>query len=313
LKMPNSWNSGYSNSGSYYNNSASQRGGRGHPFNNRVRSYGHESENEKRKRSFVIIGLRQLQGTVSESESREEDRNAAIDIVRYLGITDAIPQTNVKRARNGPVLIVTLESIQSRDLILRRSHFLNAIEATRHLKLEKAYTAEDMINRYGRLPNDHDLDNPNSDVNINRFARINNERHIQYDRNNDQHRGNDYDGDYDNSRGRTNSRNNEFHSLANNDGYDERGNNHRGRGYSRNDDNNYSNGDTNRGRVYGNRSRTDSRNNYDNHYNGYDNDNSNRRYNNNDSYQNENDRDFRRNNTSRGNPRGNPRGNYTFR
>uniref|UniRef100_A0A914Q6P2 GATA zinc finger domain-containing protein 14-like n=1 Tax=Panagrolaimus davidi TaxID=227884 RepID=A0A914Q6P2_9BILA len=311
--MPNSWNSGYSNSGSYYNNPASQRGGRGRPFNNRDRSYGHESENEKRKRSFVIIGLRQLQGTVSERESRDEDRNAAIDIVRYLGITDAIPPMNVKRARNGPVLIVTLESIQSRDLILRRSHFLNAIEATRNLKLEKAYTAEDMVNRYGRLPNDHDLDNPHSDVNINRFGRINNERHIQYDRHNDQHRSNDYSGGYHNNQGRTNSRNNDFHSYANNDGYDERGNNHRGRGYSRNDDNNYSNdlGATNRGGTYrsGNRNGTDSRNNYDNHYHGYNNDNSNRRYNNNDSYQNANDRDFRRNNTIRGNPRGN----YTFR
>uniref|UniRef100_A0A914Q9T7 Uncharacterized protein n=1 Tax=Panagrolaimus davidi TaxID=227884 RepID=A0A914Q9T7_9BILA len=119
------------------------------PFNNR-RRFIDEQEDEKRKRSFAIIGLRALDGNPTLQESQVEDHIAAIDIVRYLGIHDDVPIYHVKRARNGPILNVTLETIQSRDLLLRRKHFLLRNMDTQYLKLEKSYTREEMANRFGR-------------------------------------------------------------------------------------------------------------------------------------------------------------------
>uniref|UniRef100_A0AC35F2K0 FMR1-interacting protein 1 conserved domain-containing protein n=2 Tax=Panagrolaimus sp. PS1159 TaxID=55785 RepID=A0AC35F2K0_9BILA len=87
------------------------------PFNNN-RYY--EQEDERRKRSFAIIGLRPLLGTPTLQESQVEDCNAAIDICRYL------------------------------DLLLRRKRFLSRNEETRYLRLEKAFTREEIANRYGQ-------------------------------------------------------------------------------------------------------------------------------------------------------------------
>uniref|UniRef100_A0A914QDL8 Uncharacterized protein n=1 Tax=Panagrolaimus davidi TaxID=227884 RepID=A0A914QDL8_9BILA len=119
------------------------------PFNNR-RRFIDEQEDEKRKRSFAIIGLRALDGNPTLQDSQVEDHIAALDIVRYLGIHDDVPIYHVKRARNGPILNVTLETIQSRDLLLRRKHFLLRNMDTQYLKLEKSYTREEMVNRFGR-------------------------------------------------------------------------------------------------------------------------------------------------------------------
>uniref|UniRef100_A0A914Y1N4 Uncharacterized protein n=1 Tax=Panagrolaimus superbus TaxID=310955 RepID=A0A914Y1N4_9BILA len=133
----------------------------GRPTYYRNRQYGQESENERRKRSFVIIGLPELPGG-SENEMREQDHLAAMDIVRFLGINDDIRRTHVKRARNGPVLIITLESIESRDLIIKRSHFLRSIQETRHLKLDKAYTVQDIVQQFGGLQLNNYPSNRNS-------------------------------------------------------------------------------------------------------------------------------------------------------
>uniref|UniRef100_A0AC35FID1 Uncharacterized protein n=1 Tax=Panagrolaimus sp. PS1159 TaxID=55785 RepID=A0AC35FID1_9BILA len=118
------------------------------PFSNRTR-FINEQEDEKRKRSFAIIGLRALDGNPTPQESQAEDHIAALDIVRFLGIHDDVPIYHVKRARNGPILNITLETIQSRDLLLRRKHFLLRNMDTRNLKLEKSYTREEMDYRFG--------------------------------------------------------------------------------------------------------------------------------------------------------------------
>uniref|UniRef100_A0AC34F3F9 Uncharacterized protein n=1 Tax=Panagrolaimus sp. ES5 TaxID=591445 RepID=A0AC34F3F9_9BILA len=72
-------------------------------------------------------------GTVNDI--RDQDHLAAMDVVRYFGIGDSISRANVKPALNGPVLIITLEFVESKDLILRRAHFLRNNDDTR-------YTAE---------------------------------------------------------------------------------------------------------------------------------------------------------------------------
>uniref|UniRef100_A0AC35F7J8 Uncharacterized protein n=1 Tax=Panagrolaimus sp. PS1159 TaxID=55785 RepID=A0AC35F7J8_9BILA len=117
------------------------------PFNNN-RYY--EQEDERRKRSFAIIGLRPLLGTPTFRESQVEDYNAAIDICRYLGINDNVQIQHVKRARTGAVVIVELETIESRNLLLGRKHHLSRNEETRYLRLEKAFTREEIANRYGQ-------------------------------------------------------------------------------------------------------------------------------------------------------------------
>uniref|UniRef100_A0AC34GD78 Uncharacterized protein n=1 Tax=Panagrolaimus sp. ES5 TaxID=591445 RepID=A0AC34GD78_9BILA len=278
--------------------------GRGQPPN-RNRQNGQESENERRKRSFVVIGLQTLPvGT--ENEIRDQDHLAAMDIVRYLGVEDDIQKSQVKRARNGPVLIITLESVESRDLILKRSHFLRNNDDTRHLKVDKAYTAEDMVQRFGRLPNDEDLDDPNSEYNnVNRPGVIRRP-----------HQGNDYNrppanyGDvgYRNNRSGTNSHNNDFYPVParpNNDyGHIQRVNNNPrgGRGYSRNRDDSYSNEIPDRyQRAPPSRNHMDDRRpisrNYDG-YRGYNNDSDNN-YNQNPGYdRNQSGGSFRRNNNN---------------
>lgn len=139
-----------------------------------------ETENDRRLRSFVIIGLPEFPG--SAAVKANEDYAAALDIVRYLGIQDAVDNNKVKRLnpnrRDQRHLMVTLESEASRDKLLSRTHFLELNDQTSHLRIEKAIAFQPTNNNTDRsryssnneglgsndIPFDHSMENgPSAD------------------------------------------------------------------------------------------------------------------------------------------------------
>ena len=100
----------------------------------------YKADTDKRKRSFIIKGLIELPDDTSPDLRQSEDTAAALDIVRYLGVGDPI---EAKRTRNGRIgqrnLMVTLPSVEARDKILHRKHFLFAIDGVCSLILEPAH------------------------------------------------------------------------------------------------------------------------------------------------------------------------------
>ena len=100
----------------------------------------YNAETDKRKRSFIIKGLIELPDDTPDAIRQSEDTLAALDIVRYLGVGDSI---EVKRTRTGLTgqknLMVTLPTVEARDKILSRKHFLFAINGVCTLFLEPAH------------------------------------------------------------------------------------------------------------------------------------------------------------------------------
>uniref|UniRef100_A0A7E4ULP4 WYL domain-containing protein n=1 Tax=Panagrellus redivivus TaxID=6233 RepID=A0A7E4ULP4_PANRE len=97
------------------------------------------AEDERRSRSVVFKYIRELESDDAE-ERHQEDYITVIDIIRWLGITDEIDESAVRRTRSGGFIMVTLLSLASKDLLLDRKGWLRTEPRLKDVFIEPAHS-----------------------------------------------------------------------------------------------------------------------------------------------------------------------------
>uniref|UniRef100_A0A7E4ULQ2 DUF433 domain-containing protein n=1 Tax=Panagrellus redivivus TaxID=6233 RepID=A0A7E4ULQ2_PANRE len=95
------------------------------------------AEDERRSRSVVFKNIRELDSDDAE-ERHLEDYTTVMDIIRWLGITDDIDVSAVKRTPNRAYIMVTLLSLASKDLLLDRKGWLRTEPRLQDVYIEQA-------------------------------------------------------------------------------------------------------------------------------------------------------------------------------
>uniref|UniRef100_A0A7E4ZRR9 LAGLIDADG_2 domain-containing protein n=1 Tax=Panagrellus redivivus TaxID=6233 RepID=A0A7E4ZRR9_PANRE len=106
------------------------------------REFRNSEEDEHQACSVVFKGIAEY-GSTDEAENKREDYATVMEIVRWLGIYDEIPQAQVRRSLNGISnrrnIIVTLNSPKSRELLLQRGRiWLRTADRLRCITIEPA-------------------------------------------------------------------------------------------------------------------------------------------------------------------------------
>uniref|UniRef100_A0A7E4VS68 DUF4388 domain-containing protein n=1 Tax=Panagrellus redivivus TaxID=6233 RepID=A0A7E4VS68_PANRE len=120
-----------------------------HPSGDPLRAF-RESVNESNRQacSVVFKGISEY-GSVDEAENKREDYTTVTDIIRWLGVFDVIPESNVRRTLTGIPnrrnIIVTLNSQTSRELLIQRGRvWLETEDRLRYVTIEEAVSHSEL-------------------------------------------------------------------------------------------------------------------------------------------------------------------------